>query len=266
MKLLSSFLLLAVLGTQAILAQQFDICSNTSEVSGIAGSITSPNYPEEFGSHNCSISINVPSDQAVQVQFSAFKIIDGCSFDYVEIYVGGDLYMDRQFCAGTSPDDFVTNDDVTFVFVSDASVFSTGFKIDWAFVTRLSTVAFTEFTGFETTPAALTLDICGSVRDLSGSEGVITSPGYPGFYPGNHDCEVNIYTPEGQSVELSFESFVLENTCDFDRVEIFIGGVLVSEQPWCRVFVFETALQCSDDRLLWRNHSSGERATGDVLN
>ena len=63
---------------------------------------------------------------------------------------------------------------------------------------------------------------------LSSSFGSFTSPNYPSNYPNSTTCRWIISVPEGQIVELTFKSFLLEtcfipSICSCDHVQVRDG-------------------------------------------
>ncbi|XP_068614175.1 ovochymase-2-like [Brachionichthys hirsutus] len=63
---------------------------------------------------------------------------------------------------------------------------------------------------------------CGGAKDLTGTEGNVSSMGYPGSYSNNAKCQWNIHVPAGKLVHLHFHSFSLEETqlCLNDKVSL----------------------------------------------
>ena len=69
---------------------------------------------------------------------------------------------------------------------------------------------------------------CGS--QMTGEGGFFTSPNYPEPYPVNLQCVWTIVTAPGDTIELKFQEFHLENSgsCGYDFVEIRDGSSLLS--------------------------------------
>ncbi|XP_068177209.1 ovochymase-2 [Antennarius striatus] len=63
---------------------------------------------------------------------------------------------------------------------------------------------------------------CGGAKDLNGTEGTVSSMGYPGSYSNKARCQWNIHVPTGKLVHLHFHSFSLEESqlCLNDRVSL----------------------------------------------
>ncbi|XP_033985229.1 ovochymase-2 [Trematomus bernacchii] len=66
---------------------------------------------------------------------------------------------------------------------------------------------------------------CGGPKDLIGTNGIVSSMGFPGNYDNKARCEWTIQVPEGQLVHLHFSNFSLEESqlCLNDKVSIRDG-------------------------------------------
>lgn len=66
--------------------------------------------------------------------------------------------------------------------------------------------------------------VCGGPITIE-SFGTITSPGSPGNYPQNRDCEWHLRAPPGKRIELHFFAMQLEThaACDADFVAVYDG-------------------------------------------
>ncbi|XP_019616370.1 PREDICTED: CUB domain-containing protein 2-like [Branchiostoma belcheri] len=83
--------------------------------------------------------------------------------------------------------------------------------------------------------AVLSHGDCGGT--VTGTEGTISSPGYPASYPGNLHCTWTLPS-RGGSLTLTFSDFQLErpfglfaSQCNYDYVEVLDGDSLVGR--WC---------------------------------
>lgn len=65
---------------------------------------------------------------------------------------------------------------------------------------------------------------CGGELNVT-THGKISSPGSPGLYPMNRDCEWFITAPPGKRIQFLFYTLMIEahETCDYDYVEIHSG-------------------------------------------
>ncbi|KAM3623175.1 uncharacterized protein V6R79_007971 [Siganus canaliculatus] len=66
---------------------------------------------------------------------------------------------------------------------------------------------------------------CGGAKDLTGTEGTVSSMGFPGSYSNEASCQWNIQVPAGKLVHLSFHNFSLEESdlCLNDKVIVSDG-------------------------------------------
>lgn len=92
------------------------------------------------------------------------------------------------------------------------------------------------------------------------SFGTITSPGSPGNYPQNRDCEWHLAAPNGKRINLHFFSMQLEthSTCDQDFLAIYDGGSTDDQQlmRFCNTSHPEP-LTSGSNELLLHFHSDG---------
>lgn len=81
----------------------------------------------------------------------------------------------------------------------------------------------TSHDGFELTYESVD-PLCGGEINAT-THGIISSPGSPGNYPLNRDCEWTINAPPGKRIQFLFYTLRIEShpTCDNDYVEIFSG-------------------------------------------
>ena len=59
-------------------------------------------------------------------------------------------------------------------------------------------------------------DIC-STKNLTATSGTFQSPGYPGNYGNNLQCDVTITVTPGKFIQLTFDVFDLEDSISCDR-------------------------------------------------
>lgn len=65
------------------------------------------------------------------------------------------------------------------------------------------------------------LAVCGgTLRDVE--NGAITSPGYPGNYPNNRDCQWTVAVPLGKTIRFTFGQMAIERhpNCSYDYLEV----------------------------------------------
>lgn len=73
---------------------------------------------------------------------------------------------------------------------------------------------------------------CGS--SVTGMQGVLLSPNYPGYYENNHECIYSIQTQPGKGIQLRARDFRLE---DDDKLKVSDGKEFPSTGAWSRVSV-----------------------------
>ncbi|XP_028815099.1 cubilin [Denticeps clupeoides] len=176
---------------------------------GSGGNFTSPGY----GTSNYSNSLNcewqllnpnhVNSSIVVLLDELHLQSDTTCRKDYIEFRMD-DSTGERlaRFCGQTiQPVPIVVSTSGLWVhFLSDESGVDLGFKARYYF------------------------SECGGLQ--AGEGGEITSPGYPGNYPGQSRCAWLLEAPEGHTISLTFTYFQVEahDTCSWDSVTIFNGA------------------------------------------
>lgn len=65
------------------------------------------------------------------------------------------------------------------------------------------------------------LIVCGGIMDIT-THGTITSPGSPGKYPPNRDCEWVLTAPPGKRIHFHFFTMQLEahENCEYDYLAV----------------------------------------------
>ena len=64
--------------------------------------------------------------------------------------------------------------------------------------------------------------MCRIANNMTATSGTFQSPGYPGNYDNNLQCDVIISVTPGKTVQITFDVFHLEDhsTCDKDFVQV----------------------------------------------
>lgn len=91
---------------------------------------------------------------------------------------------------------------------------------------------------------------CGGV--FSRESGRFQSPGYPSPYESGLLCEWEIRAPPGERIQLTFESFHLEEvpTCEWDSLEVNTAGH--RQISWCFYsLTFLPRCQCAQCNLYY---------------
>ncbi|XP_063217252.1 protein tolkin-like isoform X2 [Bacillus rossius redtenbacheri] len=208
------------------------------------GHLESPNYPEDYQPNKeCIWKISAPEDYQVALKFQSFEVEnhDNCVYDYVEVHDGHSLESPvlGTFCGYKLPSDIhSTRNKLLVKFVSDGSVQKAGFSA--VFMKEydecaqenhgcqqlcINTLGGYECAcriGFELHSDGRNCEVaCGGLIDVS--NGTITSPSFPEFYPGSKNCVWEIMAPPQYRITLNFTHFDLEGNnqeCEYDSVEV----------------------------------------------
>eukprot|EP00094_Tigriopus_californicus_P007480 TCALIF_07202-PA protein Name:"Similar to CUBN Cubilin (Canis familiaris)" AED:0.20 eAED:0.21 QI:0/0.76/0.57/0.97/0.85/0.88/35/0/3998 len=177
------------------------------------GSITSPGYPTAYH-HNaeCFWEIRVSKGSKIQIIFVDLDLERHrtCRHDYVEVTDIASQNHLGKFCDMEDHINVVsTGNAVKIKFRADRDTAGRGFHLRY-------------FT------------ICNN--ELFGHQGVIESPNFPNPYPHNRNCTWQITAPLGNTVNITFSHFELENShpgnnlCVYDFLEIMEASVAQGEQ------------------------------------
>ncbi|KAM8967664.1 cubilin [Pelodytes ibericus] len=180
------------------------------ELSGSAGSFSSPGYPAKYpDNRECIWYIQTAAGSSIQITILEFSIEyhTTCNYDVLEIFGGPSLSSPRlaQLCAPRLPENPLqvssTGNRLTVRFKTDDFVSGKGFNATWREV-----------------PGG-----CGGV--FQASSGEIHSPNYPQVYDDNTDCSWVIRVDVGHRVSLNFTDFDIEhhNSCTYDSISVYDG-------------------------------------------
>ncbi|CAB3228775.1 unnamed protein product [Arctia plantaginis] len=151
------------------------------------GSISSPNYPNEY--HNnaeCFYRIVTSAGSRIRISFTDLELERtlGCRDDYVEIFDGRDTTapsLGKHCLLSTEISNIETSTNHALIkFRSDVYIGAKGFMLNYN-------------------------TICNN--NLTGRYGVIESPDYPNSYPMNLHCLWNIQVPKGNRINVTFTHF-----------------------------------------------------------
>ncbi|KAK7485812.1 hypothetical protein BaRGS_00022912 [Batillaria attramentaria] len=138
------------------------------------GAVQSPNYPGVYPA-----GLNCTYIRALIYHWHSFGFLT-------------EQFETSRYCGGEVPDEItIYSRDVTLQFVSDGSSSGSGFRLTYE--RRLAD--------------------CGNPY-LTGPEGTVTSPGYPGSFPSNINCTWTIEVAQGQNITLVFEDVTLQHPRD----------------------------------------------------
>ncbi|VVC99646.1 unnamed protein product [Leptidea sinapis] len=160
-------------------------CGGT--LTGVSGTISSPNYPNEYHENaECFYKIVTSSGSQIRLTFHELDLEDtfGCKDDYVEIYDGRDPSWPSvgKYCLmNTKLKPLLLSGNFAFIkFRSDFFIGGRGFLINFEAMCNTS---------------------------ITGSHGVIESPGYPGKYPQFSNCLWTVSVAKGNRINVTFTSF-----------------------------------------------------------
>ncbi|XP_073985355.1 cubilin-like isoform X1 [Rhodnius prolixus] len=199
------------------------LCEN--EEMGCVGRFTGLEGTLKWPRENSSISSRTSQGQScnwvitssnsslvIKIQFTKINVpsrIHNCAFQYIEIFNGRTSSYPSfgRFC-GTSLPEPIISTHPSILIVLQSYLSSNGeFTLTWTAVKPE----------------------CGGNINAS-VHGILTSPGSPGPYPHNADCEWHLIAPEGKRIQISFFSLDIEihANCSSDFLEILDGPSLIS--------------------------------------
>ncbi|XP_074032807.1 protein tolkin, partial [Leptinotarsa decemlineata] len=210
--------------------------------------LDSPHYPEDYKpNENCTWRISVPENHQVAFRFHSFDLEDhdDCSYDYLEIKDGlnEDSPVLSVSCGDKLPSDVTSSSNTMLVrFVSDSLVQKGGFTAtvmkeydecsriqhgcQQLCVNTLGSYVCACDIGYELHSNGKNCEVaCGGTLNVT--NGTITSPSFPDYYPQSKKCIWEIVVQSPNKITINFTHFDLEgnaNTrdqCEYDRVEVY---------------------------------------------
>ncbi|GBP07555.1 Cubilin [Eumeta japonica] len=181
-------------------------------IDAMEGNLAYPlNNATTYG-HNvrCAWVIHTVPDKVINVTFTRFDVefSNDCTSDFLQIHDGRNSMSQLigRFCGTELPKGgniISSHNNLYFWFRSDASQASQGFALHWTSIAP----------------------VCGGQINER-VYGVITSPGSPGRYPPNRDCNWQLSVDPGKRIQINFFQLDLENhpNCSFDYLEMFDGN------------------------------------------
>ncbi|XP_055914618.1 cubilin homolog isoform X2 [Eupeodes corollae] len=166
-------------------------------------------YPlTDLYNHNtkCSWVIRTNATKVLNITFTKFDIEDSadCRFDWLQIHDGPTVasQLIGRFCGSTAPMGghiITTMNSIHLWFKSDNTTSKAGFDLLWTSIDP----------------------VCGGVKEFDSHE-TIASPGSPGNYPRNRDCQWHLKVPNDKRIKLVFFSLKIEKhaDCNHDYLEI----------------------------------------------
>ncbi|XP_010710919.1 cubilin-like isoform X2 [Meleagris gallopavo] len=180
------------------------------------GTIRSPYHPRMSSQpKTCEWIISQPVNKVVILNFIDFDIRNTttCDSDYVEIRDGNNTESPLlgKYCGTAVPSRVQSTRNNLYIKFRASSLTNLGFRAQyWPLDT-----------------------ICG--ESLTGSEGTITSPGYPDVYPHGINCTWTINIQPGYLIRLTFASFNLpfDSSCRMDYLEIYDNSTMQKLGRYC---------------------------------
>ncbi|MGH0141801.1 UNVERIFIED_CONTAM: hypothetical protein FKN15_026336, partial [Acipenser sinensis] len=172
------------------------------------GTITTPGWPKEYPPNkNCVWQVVAPTHYRISMQFEFFELEGNevCKYDYIEVRSGlsSDSKLHGKYC-GTEVPEVITSqyNNMRIEFKSDNTVSKKGFKAHF----------FSECGG--------RLKAETRLKDLYSHAQFGDNN-----YPGQVDCEWMITAEKGYGIELTFQTFEVEEEadCGYDYMELFNG-------------------------------------------
>ncbi|XP_021025680.1 tolloid-like protein 1 [Mus caroli] len=173
-----------------------------------SGLITSPNWPDKYPSRKeCTWVISAIPGHRITLAFNEFEVEQHqeCAYDHLEIFDGETEKSPilGRLCGSKIPDPLMATGNEMFIrFISDASVQRKGFQ------------------------ATHSTECGGRLKAESKPRDLYSHAQFgDNNYPGQLDCEWLLVSERGSRLELSFQTFEVEEEadCGYDYVEVFDG-------------------------------------------
>lgn len=186
---------------------RFSSCN--AMLTGMTGRLRYPPGGDSY-EHNsqCAWVIRTNESLVLNVTFQSFDIEDSteCRFDWLQINDGRSAAAQviGRYCGNHKPHggNIISSSNQLYLwFRSDNSTARAGFDLTWQSMEPR----------------------CGGLFEFE-THGTLASPGSPGNYPRNRDCQWHLVAPSNKRIKLTFFSLQLEDhdTCNFDFVSVGI--------------------------------------------
>lgn len=185
--------------------KQFNRCGGI--LLGKSGHITYPLSGQYEHNSQCAWIIRTNDTLVLNVTFNKFDIEEAteCRFDWLQIHDGyssADQLIGR-FCGSRKPlngDSIIsTTQNLYLWFRSDNTTAKMGFDLQWTSIPPQ----------------------CGGLVNVD-THTTISSPGSPGNYPKNRNCQWHLRAPANKRLKLTYFTLNLEkhDNCDFDYLKV----------------------------------------------
>ncbi|XP_075068011.1 cubilin [Mixophyes fleayi] len=195
---------------------QIENCSR--EYNQSFGYLKSPGWPGNYPNMaECTIILRAPENYLISLFFNSFHLeaLGSPCNDYLEVRNGSapDSPILGTYCGNNLPNPvFPKSNILRLFFKSDFTLNTKGYEITWT-----------------SSPSG-----CGGT--LFGDHGSFTSPGYPGSYSNNTDCEWMIVAPLGRTVRINFAAFSIDDPGDCQRNYLRVYDGPLRTSPLIRTF------------------------------
>nr|XP_057905222.1 bone morphogenetic protein 1-like isoform X1 [Doryrhamphus excisus] len=178
-------------------------------ISGVSGTITSPNWPNKYPSKKaCTWVVSTTPGHRIKLAFNEIDMEAHmqCAYDHLEIFDGADVSAPslERVCGSKKPSPIISSGNTMFLrFFSDNSVQKRGFE------------------------ASYRAECGGSLNAEVKTKDLYSHAEFgDNNYPGGSDCLWVISGQKGYGVALIFQVFELEEelNCNYDYVELYDGA------------------------------------------
>ncbi|KAJ8936435.1 hypothetical protein NQ318_015581, partial [Aromia moschata] len=198
-----------------------------NELSGPHGIIQSPQYPKLYSQDTVTWKITVSSRKKILLTFKEWFMEtqpmadeEECFYSFLSVYDGDDSTATNlaSYCSTDTPDPVQSTSNVLYIELeNNVYWFGMRFVLEWLEISNT-------YTGKNTT--SLTVKDCGSSEVINintlRNYTIVTSPGYPGGYKPNLNCEWIFSTIPMNHLQLYFVDIDLQDDrCFADYITVY---------------------------------------------
>ncbi|XP_059158913.1 low-density lipoprotein receptor-related protein 12-like [Physella acuta] len=225
-----------------------DVCTDCNrQLTEVSSKFMSSNYPDNYPSNQFCTWTIMSNDSLAIISLNITEfVVEGCPYDYLEVYDGRDTNADLigQYC--TDAPGLVTSsgNSLTVTFTSDTSNNFTGFIATYVIENkcnllqcshscqivsvnpRVEKCVCPEWMRLDTVSNTQCVEINACNTTVTSSSGLIVSPGYPQKYGANTTCYWTIPVNSYSTLSFSFLDIDMEggSTCPYDSVTFYEGN------------------------------------------